>query len=146
MGASSDVTTGSNATAAQYNNLRADVVNTSTGHDHDGTDSKPVVSTQTDATASRALATVYQNTTGKPMWVTVSINMNGSTSAVAVWGAYSDGSNPPTTQVVKGQRSHTNPSPSLILPATFVVLPGNYYKVQNDGTPTVSIFAWIESY
>lgn len=54
MGASSDVTTGSNATAAQYNNLRADVVNTSTGHDHDGTDSKPVVSTQADVAASRS--------------------------------------------------------------------------------------------
>jgi hypothetical protein len=40
MANSADVSSGDLATAAQYNNLRADVLNTSSGHSHTGTDSK----------------------------------------------------------------------------------------------------------
>lgn len=42
MGASSNISGGDKATAEQYNNLRKDVVDTTSGHDHDGTDSKQV--------------------------------------------------------------------------------------------------------
>lgn len=42
MANSSNVTAGSAATAAQYNNLRADVLNTSTGHTHNGVDSRTI--------------------------------------------------------------------------------------------------------
>ncbi len=39
---SSNVSAGDTLLASQYNDLRTDVVNTSTGHDHDGSDSKKV--------------------------------------------------------------------------------------------------------
>ncbi len=37
---SSNVSPGDTLLASQFNNLRTDVINTSTGHDHDGSDSK----------------------------------------------------------------------------------------------------------
>ena len=40
MAASSDISAGDTLLASQYNNLRTDVVNITTGHDHDGSDSK----------------------------------------------------------------------------------------------------------
>ena len=40
MSNSADVNAGDDALASQYNNLRADVLNISTGHTHNGTDSK----------------------------------------------------------------------------------------------------------
>ena len=40
MANSSTVSSGDLATAAQYNNLRADVVDTSSGHLHDGTNGR----------------------------------------------------------------------------------------------------------
>lgn len=40
MANSSEVSAGDDILASQYNNLRADVLNTSTGHTHNGTDSK----------------------------------------------------------------------------------------------------------
>lgn len=42
MANSSDVSAGDDILASQYNNLRADVLNTSTGHTHNGTDAKSI--------------------------------------------------------------------------------------------------------
>jgi hypothetical protein len=62
MASSSDVTAGSAATAAQYNNLRADVLNTTTGHLHNGTDARshlgtatPLIESGTGAVGSSSL-------------------------------------------------------------------------------------------
>lgn len=43
MANSSTVSTGNDATAAQYNNLRSDVLDTSTGHVHDGTNGRSLI-------------------------------------------------------------------------------------------------------
>lgn len=81
------------------------------------------VSQQSVVTGSRALGIVYQNTNSRPMWVTVSVYDSGATPGVEV---KTDAATPPTTIVAQGDSS--NASPDLI-PLTFIVLPGNYYKV-----------------
>src|SRR3990172_90154 len=53
---------------------------------------------QSDVTASRVLGTVYQNTTGKPMWVRV---MGIADSAAGNLFFYTDAANPPTALVDK---------------------------------------------
>ena len=53
MANSADVNAGDQALASQYNNLRADVLNTSTGHTHDGADSKALA---TDAVSGNIIA------------------------------------------------------------------------------------------
>ena len=57
MAASSTVSTGDIATAAQYNNLRTDVLDTSSGHTHNGTDSNDLGTLTADLTLSKAGAT-----------------------------------------------------------------------------------------
>lgn len=56
MSASSNVTAGNVAAATDYNNLRTDVLNTSTGHRHDGTDSR-TLATASPAAVGYAAAT-----------------------------------------------------------------------------------------
>jgi hypothetical protein len=51
MANSSTVSSGELATAAQYNDLRSDVVDTSSGHTHDGTNANGGAATLTDTTA-----------------------------------------------------------------------------------------------
>ena len=54
MASSSTVSTGDVATAAQYNNLRTDVLDTSSGHSHTGTDSKDLGTLTADLTISQS--------------------------------------------------------------------------------------------
>ena len=54
MANSADVSSGDLATAVQYNNLRADVLNTSSGHTHTGTDSKNLGTLTADLTISQS--------------------------------------------------------------------------------------------
>jgi hypothetical protein len=69
------------------------------------------------------LGNVYQNTTGKPVFHTVTVSMN-STSTPLI--AYTDSSTSPTTVVA----SITNQSSTYSnMCLSFWVLPGNYYKV-----------------
>jgi hypothetical protein len=70
-----------------------------------------------------SLGGVYQNTTGKPVFHTVTVSMN-STSTPLI--AYTDSSSSPTTVVA----SITNQSSTYSnMCLSFWVLPGNYYKV-----------------
>lgn len=48
MANSSDVTAGNDAQAQEYNDLRKDVLNTSSGHSHDGADSKILATDSVD--------------------------------------------------------------------------------------------------
>lgn len=89
---------------------------------------------QTNVTSSRALATVYQNTTGKPMFVSVSVS-RGSTGTVSV---YTDSNTPPTTQILA-----TSDSSGWNSSVYFYVVPGNYYKVVTDSS--ASLIFWYES-
>ena len=94
-------------------------------------------SIQSNVTASRSLGTVYQNTTGKTMLITVSAY---STAAGAGYFAETDGSNPPAARVLR----HDVPA-NYYQSIFFIVLSGNYYKVDFiSGTTTLGF--WTEWY
>jgi hypothetical protein len=92
------------------------------------------ITTQNVVSGSRALGTVYQNTTGKPMCVHVAIN--GAGNAVS---AVADSANPPTTTVACAGNGGTT---STNVGVTFWVLPNNYYKAVLAGSGTLAI--WTE--
>ena len=97
---------------------------------------------QSDVTSSRAInGTVYQNTSGRPLIITVTIDCTGDDYDRAV--AYCDSNASPTTVVTavghlvgNGEREY--------LSMTFVAVPSYYYKVTSAaGTPTlVDWFEW----
>jgi hypothetical protein len=92
------------------------------------------VTTQTSP--SRALGTVYQNTTGKPMLVTATVQASSGFG----FTAKCDGSNPPGTTV--GIGSIGGSGLTAYIPASFWVLPGYYYEITGSG-PIVN---WLEWY
>lgn len=100
-----------------------------------GTNTYAGPSTQNDVTASRVLGTVYQNTTGKPMFIAVTAIQNSSGQLLG----YADTSNPPTTEV-GAQYGLTGWTHQVF----FIVLPNNYYKSSTDATATLT--KWIEWY
>lgn len=89
--------------------------------------------TQNNVTASRALGTVYRNTTGKPMWVRVIQTNNGG-----IIVGYSDNNSTPTTLV---DETHSHTTAAYTSSVGFWVLPNNYYKVTAGG-----LRGWIEYY
>ena len=89
------------------------------------------VTIQTDVTGSRTIGSVYHNTTGKMMLVTVTCNLPS-----AAMTAFSDATASPS-QVLGAVAANASPGGCL----TFVVLNNNYYKV-TGGT----LVHWIESY
>jgi hypothetical protein len=97
----------------------------------------PGFTSQADVTASRVLGTVYKNTTGKPLFVSVSAH--GSNSSTGSIVAITDANSSPSTNVAfQGIYSTANDSQ-----ITMMVLPGNFYKVfVNVGTPSLGL--WIE--
>jgi len=86
--------------------------------------------------SGRALGTVYQNNTGKAMWVGVTAY---NSSAVVDIAAFTDASNPPTTDVFD-VKLYVAPKPNGVF---FVVLPGNYYQVTSAGS---TLNTWTEWY
>ncbi len=91
---------------------------------------------QNVVTGSRALNTVYHNTTGKTMWITVT---TGSGTGSPSYTALTDASATPTTAVAVALYN-TNVA---AMPITFLVLSGNYYEIATSGgSPTIS--NWIE--
>jgi hypothetical protein len=85
---------------------------------------------QNVVTGSRALGTIYRNTTGKTMFVTVSVNCTNYTVT-----ALTDSSSSPSTVVASCQGSQYG---SL----SFMVLNNNYYEV----TTAYSLQCWTEWY
>jgi len=97
------------------------------------------VSAQNDVTASRALATPYHNTTGKPMFVAVTYNFPQGGSITA----YTDGAATPGTVVsTQGNSSVQGGTYSVY----FWVLPNNYYQVQLSGGQLGNLAKWTEWY
>jgi hypothetical protein len=88
---------------------------------------------QSNVTGSRASGTVYQNTSGKTMMVSITI---GSLTA-GYFTAYADSFNPPTTVVFVNGTNGT--SGAISLSVIFIVLPNYYYKANVSGFST-----WIE--
>lgn len=79
--------------------------------------------------------TAYQNTTGKPMLVAVSVQITNGTIA-----AFTDSTSNPTTQVNNATNASTSTGNVNV---TFWVLPGNYYKIAGSGG---SLGVWTEWY
>ncbi len=93
---------------------------------------------QTQSSPVRAKNTVYQNTTGKIMFVTITINL----PATASGAVYSDSANPPTTPMAYGSNSNLQPTYQAV---SFHVLNNNYYKL-TEMAGTISVIAWVEDY
>lgn len=94
--------------------------------------------TQNDVTASRALNTVFQNTTGKTMFISITV---GASSGVSDYTVLSDASNPPISPVA--QTTFNTNTASLVL--SFMVLNGNFYELTATGSG-ISFSPWIEWY
>jgi len=88
---------------------------------------------QYDMTSSRAFASVYQNDTGKPLFVSVIVHRNDTGYAYG----YTDSSNPPTSLI-----SNASIAGTYDVSLFFVVAPGNYYKVTHDGAALIT--SWTE--
>lgn len=72
---------------------------------------------------ARALGTTYQNSSSKPLFVTVSTFTQSSATTV-----FCDGTTSPAT-VVAQISSTGGPTGSQVIPITFIVLPGYWYNV-----------------
>jgi hypothetical protein len=89
------------------------------------------ITTQNVVTSSRSLGAVYQNTTGKTLFVTVSVNCTNNTVNVLT------GSSSPPAKVV----ASCGPS-SQYGTISFMVLNGDYYEV----TAAYALICWTEWY
>jgi hypothetical protein len=89
-------------------------------------------------TSGRALNTVYQNTTGKPLFAVVNTaTQNGSSTIV-----YSDTQTTPTTVITNvGVAASGGPIAVGNIPISFWVLPGYYYRVVGG-----TLNSWTEYY
>lgn len=85
-------------------------------------------STQAVVTASRTFGTVYQNTSAKPMFVTIAAYTTGAGER---FQPTTDANAAPTTVVVDFFSVAANADYVF----SFIVLSGNYYKVVISGTP-----------
>ena len=95
------------------------------------------ISTQNVVTASRAANTVYQNTTGKTMFLSVCWNLVGTAATLSL---LSDSSNPPTTTVAQ----IADASPQSFTGQLFcLVLPGNYYEC-SVSVSGLALVSWVE--
>jgi len=106
---------------------------------------------QTNVTLQRALDTVYQNTTGRPLYVAISVNCaTGNPMEKARVVLKSDASTPPTSELVRmGIFYSSNPTPQVTHSGFMVVLPGNYYRATselNGGGAVVNLSSWTEWY
>ncbi len=93
------------------------------------------INTQSDVTASQACDTVYQNTSGKPMHVSVAFGANVGTQS-----AYTGSANPPTVLVAQGLLAPTVTRMTF----HFIVLPSYYYKITTVDGISGQVFTWIE--
>ncbi len=98
--------------------------------------------TQTDVTGSRVLGTEYQNTSGSPLFVTVTAQVNGKHNDVEI-AAFSDDNTPPVDEVARASLD-TSTAEVDRAHVTFIVPVNYYYKVVNaDGN--AALVAWVET-
>ncbi len=97
-----------------------------------------------DLTASRQLVANYTNTTGKTMYVNVTVLLNTPLNTdIATLTANINGVTMAATGLYTGVAGHYHYS-SL----TLTVRPGDVYKFQSNifGTGSVVLWKWMESY
>lgn len=93
------------------------------------------VTVQDNATGNRGFGSVYRNTTGKTMFVSVANHLIGGHNHLY---AYSDSNNPPNTPVSLGFGDSNGEG------VFFLVLNNNYYRVNPDSGG--AMHHWIEWY
>jgi hypothetical protein len=84
----------------------------------------------------RAINAVYQNTSGKVLYVAVGCSIPASSSVAALVGA----SSPPSGVVAIVDKAAAGGGYATVF---FIVLPNQYYEVQSGGSVS-SIFSWTE--
>lgn len=92
--------------------------------------------TWTDVLSSRSMDTVYQNTSGAPLWVSVTAEGVGTSDGLQ---AFVGTANPPTVEVARsvgGSSDFQN--------VFFVVPDDHYYEVNDDSYSTVTLSLWAE--
>lgn len=100
-----------------------------------------VVRTMTNATASRALSTTYQNTTGKTLIIMITLGKASDTSNIVANGYVGDTSPASTLVVSQGVPNMT--LAQQLAAITFVVLSGKYYRVTGGGGSEI-LNTWFE--
>lgn len=99
----------------------------------------PYPSVQNVVTGARAIGTVYQNTTGRPMFVGITASSNTLGAGI---NGYADSNSAPTTLVAQIAEPIAGGYQVYLC---FWVLPGNYYKLTVGGAaPT--LYVWTEWY
>jgi hypothetical protein len=119
----------------QFSSIITDITNlfhAVNGLNGNGTTGYSWFSTQNVITAQRAYGSIYKNTTGKTMMVTVTSHVSSASSVKA----YTDSSLNPTTEVGATDIATTNN------PLTFMVLNNNNYTLTTTGT--VVLVCWTE--
>jgi prepilin-type processing-associated H-X9-DG protein len=102
------------------------------------------VKTQSVVTASRALGTVYQNTTGKAMFVVVTASGTPSSGTPAGFAARTDSSSSPGTTVANTTlTASSGGAQTMVGTISFWVLPNNYYQVV-QASGGASLQTWVE--
>ncbi len=128
--AGADVTTGDLITAAQWNNYLGVA----------GSLEYLQSWSQTDVTGSRAIdGTIYQNT--KDWFILVSVMAVEDAESFCALNAQSDAATPPTLTVAYSAGPEEANGNNTYLNLFFVVLPSNYYEVNNVN---VTLHKWIE--
>jgi hypothetical protein len=105
--------------------------------DANGNVTNATYSQQAGLVGSRTLGTVYYNISGKLMMVSASITQGYGGNTIS---AYTDTSSSPATVVTVADCA----GGSIVGALTFVVLPGNYYKVSTVANASASVESWTE--
>lgn len=109
------------------------------GSSMDAVSSGPVKATLgSDLIASRAQNVVYQNTSGKLMWLHISIYLTGS--AGCSHQLYVGTANPPTTEVMRVSETSIGYAKEI----SFPIPPNNYYKLGTDCGGGYVLQQWYE--
>jgi len=111
----------------------------------------PIKAVVQDVTASRALATTYQNTTGRPLLIIVSCECIKAAAVDSAWlyGAIDDA----TPAIDEATRSGIfglagDAAPLRMYTQITMIVPNNYYyavRAQISGTSTVTLTKWWET-
>lgn len=101
---------------------------------------------QTDVTNQRNLNAIYQNNTGRPIFVSVSVNCVGTAGTTAVIRAHVEKVSPPTISVAETGLFNNPSAVDLIGHISFIVPEGFFYSVDADasGGSLVGLNHWIE--
>jgi hypothetical protein len=99
-----------------------------------------IAATQSVVTGSRALDTVYQNTTGKILFVSLSLTRTANYLHIF---AYCDTDNPPTALVAKAYGA-SDTSLERVEHVSFVVPNNYYYNIETDSSPSPTVSVWTE--